>query len=69
LAFFVEAQGASNLWTRRNSGLQSCGKTSIGEFVSVAIAQIDPEPMIFNGIIQTTLKIGIPHVNEMIASK
>jgi hypothetical protein len=57
-------------WTIRPSPtLGSRRKTGFGEFVRVTIAQADLDPMIFNGFIQTSLKIGIPHIHEMIASK
>src|SRR5437867_8174848 len=60
--------GASNRRSRYNISTQSCSKACGGEFVGVAIAP-DFEPMIVNSLIQSSLEIGIPHIDEMIASQ
>jgi hypothetical protein len=44
-------------------------KTSLGEFVGVAITRADLDPMVFDRLIQSSLEIGIPHIHEMIAAK
>src|SRR5207249_3778184 len=60
---------ASNRWIRGNTSTQSCSKTCLGEFVGVAIARTEFKPMIVDSLIQASLEIGIPHIDEMIASK
>ncbi|MGA7487243.1 MAG: hypothetical protein WBW74_09960, partial [Xanthobacteraceae bacterium] len=49
--------------------VQSRSKTSFGEFVRVAIMQFDLNPAIFDGLVQSSAKIGISHIDEMISSK
>jgi hypothetical protein len=48
---------------------QSRSKTSLGELVRVAITQFDLDPTIFDGFVQPSTKIGISHIDEIIASK
>src|SRR5262245_9946252 len=60
---------ASNRRIRRNTETQSRGQTRIGELVCVAITRTDLEPMIVNGLVQSSLEIGIPHIDEMVPSQ
>jgi len=60
---------ASTQRLRRKRGVQSRSQTSFGEFVRVAIAQFDLDPTILDGVVQASLKIGISHIDEIIASK
>jgi len=48
---------------------RTCGNTNLGKFVGVAIPQADLDPMIINGLVQSSLEISIPHIDKMIASK
>jgi hypothetical protein len=57
---------ASNRRIRRNTGTQSRSQTCGGELVCVAITRADLEPLIANGLIQSSLEIGIPHIDEMV---
>jgi hypothetical protein len=54
---------------RRKLSVQSRSKTSFGEFVRVAITRFDLDPTIFDGFVQPSTKIGISHIDEIIASK
>src|SRR5215510_3988629 len=65
----VASKAASNRWIRRNTSTQSCSKTCLSEFVCVAIARTDLKPMIVDSLVQSSLEIGIPHIDEMIASQ
>src|SRR5262245_5032807 len=57
---------ASNRWVRRNTSTHSRSKAYLGEFVCVAIARTDFKPMIVDSLIQSSLEIGIPHIDEMV---
>src|SRR5262245_55741027 len=59
------APSASN---RSKTVTQSCSKTRFGEFVRIAITQPDLKPVVANSLVQSTLEIGIPHIDEMITS-
>src|SRR5262245_45949642 len=48
---------------------QSRSKTSLGELVRVAITRSDLDPTIFDGFVQPSTKIGISHIEEIIAPK
>ena len=54
--------------SRRKAVTQSCSKTCFSELVRIAITRIDLEPLVANGLIQSSLEIGIPHIDEMITS-
>ena len=57
------------LWASAEAQRQSRSKTSFGEFVRVAITRFDLDPTIFDGFVQPSTKVGISHVDEIIASK
>jgi hypothetical protein len=57
------------LKARAEAQRQSRSKTSLGEFVRVAITRFDLDPTIFDGFVQPSTKIGISHIDEIIASK
>ena len=60
---------ASNRRIRRGTVAQSRSQTRVGEFVCVTITRADLEPMIVNGLVQSSLEIGIPHIDEMVPSQ
>src|SRR5438105_5014871 len=60
---------ASNCRIRRKPDVQSRSETDVGEFVGVPIVQFDLDPTIFDSLVQPALEIGIPHIDEIIASK
>src|SRR5258705_8593163 len=60
---------ASTRRIRRNTVPQPRSQTCVGELVCVAIARTDLEPLIVNGLVQSSLEIGIPHIDEMVPSQ
>jgi hypothetical protein len=65
----MSAWRASTSRLRGKPSAQSRCKTRFGEFVRVPIARFDLYPTIFNGLVQPSLKIGISHIDEIVASK
>jgi hypothetical protein len=47
----------------------TCGKTYFGEFVCVAVAHFDFNPIFFDCFVYPSSKISISHLDKIIASK
>jgi hypothetical protein len=63
--------GLYALWRASNRSktvTQCCSKTCFGELVRIAITQTDLEPVVANSLIQSSLEISVPHIDEMITS-
>jgi hypothetical protein len=53
----------------REDDARPCSETRFGKLVGIAVVHLDLDPIIFHGLIQSSLKVGVSYVHEMIASK
>src|SRR5712691_5109743 len=60
--------GTPRASSRSRTVTQSCRKTCFGELIRIAITRIDLEPIVANSLIQSSLEIGISHIDEMMTS-
>jgi hypothetical protein len=51
------------------AGARLCSETRFSKLVGVAVVHFDLDPIIFDGLIQPSAKIGVSYVHEMIAPK
>src|ERR1700682_3326822 len=55
--------------TQRHPARSRRVKTRLGKFICVAVVRFELDPIVFYRLVYASLKIAVPHLEEVIASK